>query len=53
MSQPAWREANRLTPDGVALTKKRVIDDVVQHRALRAKLIERGVLKPPSVWRPQ
>lgn len=52
MSQPAWREANRLTPAGIRLTRKRVIDDVVQHKALREQLVELEVLKPPRVWKP-
>lgn len=52
MSQPKWREANRLTDGGVRLTKKRVIDDVVQHKALRAKLIEARALRPPRRWEP-
>lgn len=52
MSQPMWRQANRLTPEGVLLTKKRVIDDVIQHKALRAALIEAGALKPPKTWNP-
>lgn len=52
MSQPAWREANRLTPEGIALTRKRVIDDVIQHKALRVALLNAGALKSPSVWRP-
>lgn len=52
MTQPKWREANRLTPKGIALTKRRVRDDVRQHRELRVKLLKAGALKPPSVWRP-
>lgn len=52
MNQPRWREANRLTPEGIALTKKRVTDDVRQHRELRRKLIELGALKPARMWRP-
>ena len=52
MSQPKWRKANRLDPDGIALTKKRVIDDVVQHKALRAKLLELRALKSPRGWAP-
>lgn len=52
MSQPKWRAGNRLTKEGIALTKKRVIDDVVQHKALRAALLERRMLKGPAVWRP-
>lgn len=52
MSQTKWREANRLTPEGIALTRKRVIDDVIQHKALRERLLEAGALHPPKVWRP-
>jgi hypothetical protein len=52
MSQPEWREANRLTPAGVAYAKKRVTDDVVQHKALRQRLIEAEALKGPKMWRP-
>jgi hypothetical protein len=52
MSQPKWREANRLTPDGIKETKRRVRGDVRQHIALRAKLLEAGALKPPRVWSP-
>lgn len=52
MSNAMWREANRLTKKGRELTKKRVEDDVLQHMALRAVLIERGLLGGPKVWRP-
>lgn len=52
MNSIKWREANRLTPEGIALTKKRVTDDVRQHRELRKKLIELGALKPAKMWRP-
>lgn len=52
MSQVDWREANRLTPGGIAKTKERVIGDVRQHKQLRLELIARGLLKPPKVWRP-
>jgi hypothetical protein len=52
MSQPKWREANRLTPDGIKETKRRVRGDVRQHKALRAKLLEAGVLKAPRMWSP-
>jgi len=48
MDQKKWREANRLTPEGIALTKERVIGDVVQHMQLRDALIELGWLDPPS-----
>lgn len=52
MSQVSWREANRLTPEGIRKTRKRVIDDVIQHKELRERLIEHRALKPPKVWRP-
>jgi hypothetical protein len=52
MSQTDWREANRLTPAGLALTKKRVKGDIRQHRALRAKMVEQGILGPPRLWYP-
>lgn len=52
MSQVAWRQANQLTDEGIALTIERVTDDVRQHKALRAALIEDNALKAPTVWRP-
>lgn len=52
MSNPLWREANRLTPAGRALTRSRVVHDVMQHQALRARLLELGALKPPTLWCP-
>lgn len=52
MSQPEWREANRLTPEGLRKTRKRVTSDVIQHKALRERLIQDKALHPPKVWRP-
>ena len=52
MTQTEWRQANRLTSHGIAAARKRVVDDVLQHIALRAKLIERRLLKPPRAWTP-
>lgn len=52
MSQPEWRKANRLSLEGIEATKKRVVDDVVQHKALRAKLVEIECLKPAKIWSP-
>lgn len=52
MTQRAWREANRLTPDGLKLTEKRVTQDVYQNILLRNKMLELGLLKSPRVWRP-
>lgn len=50
MNQLKWREANRLTDAGIALTKQRVVGDVLQHMQLREALLLRGMLKPPSMW---
>lgn len=52
MSQTEWRLANRLTPEGIEQTKKRVVDDVIQHKSLRECLIENDVLGPPRTWKP-
>ena len=52
MNTPKWREANRLTPQGIELTRKRVIGDVVQHMALREELLRRDLLHQPRMWRP-
>jgi hypothetical protein len=52
MNTPRWREANRLTPDGLKLTARRVMGDVIQHMALRKELIARDLLSLPKVWRP-
>jgi len=52
MSQADWREANRLTPEGIDKTRRRVVGDVKQHIALRRELLKRDWLKPPQVWTP-
>ena len=52
MSTPKWRSANRLSPEGIELTRKRVTADVKQNIALRAELLKRHWLKPPRVWVP-
>jgi hypothetical protein len=52
MSQADWRDANRLTESGIALTRRRVVGDVRQHIELRRRLLERNWLKPPSLWSP-
>lgn len=52
MNQVQWREANRLTSEGLRETRRRVAGDVRQHKALRQRLIENGALKPPTLWRP-
>ena len=52
MNQALWREANRLTPEGIAHTRKRVVGDVKQHIEMRARLLELGMLGPPKLWAP-
>jgi hypothetical protein len=52
MTQQAWRDANRLTPAGLRLTRRRVSDDVRQHKELYRVLQLHGALKPPRTWRP-
>ncbi len=51
MTQTMWREANRLTPEGLAQTAKRVTDDVRQHMQLRKAMLAAGMLRAPKVWR--
>lgn len=51
MNQQKWREANRLTPEGIALTKRRVVGDVKQHVEMREHLIQMQWLDSPKVWR--
>ena len=50
MDQAKWRSANRLEFAGIMQTKKRVIGDVREHIEMRAKLLELGALRAPSVW---
>lgn len=51
MNQSKWRAANRLTPKGRAHVRERVVGDVRQHIAMRARLLELGYLKEPVMWR--
>lgn len=51
MNQIKWRAANRLTPEGLALTRARVVGDVQQHMEMRRTLLELGYLGPPVWWR--
>lgn len=50
MNQQDWRDANRLTAEGVQRSRKRVVGDVAQHIEMRAVLLERGVLDKPLPW---
>jgi hypothetical protein len=52
MTQGAWRDANKLTPSGLAQTRKRVVDDVKQHKQLRRHLVDQEVLSAPTLWEP-
>lgn len=53
MTQQDWRDANRLdSEEGFRKTRERVTQDVIQHKQLRAALIEHGCLKAPRIWRP-
>jgi hypothetical protein len=52
MTQADWREANRLTPEGLAKTRKRVESDVRGNVQMREALIKMGLLKAPRIWRP-
>lgn len=50
MTQSKWREANRLEPQGLKETKKRVVMDVAQHKQLRAALVANRYLSGPKLW---
>lgn len=50
MSQVDWRSANRLTPEGIEATRKRVTGDVYDHMRLRPEMIKRGLLRTPKIW---
>ena len=52
MSQSQWRASNRLTREGLVGTRKRVVDDVIQHKGVRTELIRRKALGPYKVWKP-
>lgn len=52
MTQADWREANRLTSEGLEKTRERVVGDVIQHKLLRKEMIKRGLLKSPRIWTP-
>lgn len=51
MNQETWRQANRLTKKGLALVRKRVCGDVVQHIEMRERMLKLGYLGPARVWR--
>lgn len=51
MTQPKWREANRLSPAGIDLTVRRVTSDVHAHSHMREAMLDQGWLSGPKVWR--
>lgn len=51
MTQPMWREANRLTKRGVELTRRRATTDVHAHSHMRQDMLDRGWLARPRMWR--
>lgn len=51
MDQAKWRDANRLTPEGIALARERVCGDVQQHIEMRQRLLDLGYLGGPVMWR--
>jgi hypothetical protein len=52
MSQRTWREANRLSPEGIEQTRVRVINDVHAHEHMRQAMLDRGWLRAPQLWNP-
>ena len=52
MTRAQWRVANALDARGRAEARKRVVDDVIQNKQLRAELLQRGLLGPPKTWSP-
>lgn len=52
MSQRTWREANRLSPEGLEQTRIRVLNDVHAHSHMREAMLDRGWLRAPSMWEP-
>lgn len=52
MTQVDWRDANRLTTEGLRKTYRRVTGDVLQNIMLRNKMLELGLLRAPKVWKP-
>jgi len=52
MTQAMWEQANRLEPDGLVNTRKRVVGDVLLQEALRARLLDLHLLSCPKEWAP-
>lgn len=52
MNQAKWRAANRLTPEGIALAKERVVGDIDQHIEMLGELRRRGMVGAGKLWTP-
>jgi len=52
MNAGRWREANRLTTEGIEFMKERAMGDVIQHMELRLAMTDANVLNHGKVWRP-
>ena len=50
MNTGLWARANMLLPDGIELTRKRVVGDVNQHIEMRASMLSRNLLRSPVPW---
>jgi hypothetical protein len=53
MNQAKWRAANRLTPEGIALARERVVGDVDQHIEMLAELRRLNMVGPGKLWTPK
>lgn len=51
MNQATWRAANRLTPEGLALVRERVVGDVKQHLEMYRRMREKDWLDAPVIWK--
>jgi hypothetical protein len=52
MSDADWRRATRMTRGGQKRERKRVESDVKQHKQMRKKMLDRGMLHDPVLWKP-
>lgn len=50
MNTGSWARGNMLLPDGIKLTRKRVVGDVREHVELRQVILEKGYLGAPQPW---
>jgi len=52
MNTALWAKANMLLPEGIALTRQRLIHDVKEHEELFTTMRQRGLLRGPQWWTP-